>query len=87
MIRDASVWTSRRRRLSSRCARRYADHVLISSDFSHGVSMKKNGGPGIAMSVTIFEPMLRKAGLPQAIIRAIRSDNTRRFLAFVPGPA
>jgi phosphotriesterase-related protein len=69
------------------CEAGYADHVLISSDFSHGVSMKKNGGPGIAMSVTIFEPMLRKAGLPQAAIRAIRSDNTRRFLAFVPRPA
>ena len=34
------------------CEAGYADHVLISSDFSHGVSMKKNGGPGIAMSVT-----------------------------------
>ena len=69
------------------CEAGYADHVLISSDFSFFLSMKKNGGPGIAMSVTIFEPMLRKAGLPQATIRAIRSDNTRRFLAFVPRPA
>jgi phosphotriesterase-related protein len=61
-----------------------ADHVLISSDFSHAEDLKKHGGPGFAKAATVFGPMLRKAGLSETILRAILVDNPRRFLAFVP---
>jgi phosphotriesterase-related protein len=62
----------------------YADRVLISSDFAVANSLKKNGGPGIAQAVTVFGPMLSKAGLPDALLHRILVDNPRRFLAFVP---
>lgn len=62
----------------------YADHVLLSSDFYNGRSLKKNGGPGIAQTVTVFAPMLLKAGMSDAMLKSILVDNSRRFLAFVP---
>jgi phosphotriesterase-related protein len=62
----------------------YASHVLLSSDFYSGRSLKKNGGPGIAQTVTVFGPMLLKAGMPEAMLKSILVDNSRRFLAFVP---
>ena len=62
----------------------YADHLLLSSDFSQGRSLKKNGGPGIAQTVTVFGPMLLKAGVSEATLRRVLVDNPRRFLAFVP---
>jgi phosphotriesterase-related protein len=62
----------------------YADRVLISSDFAVPNSLKKNGGAGIAQAVTVFGPMLSKAGLPDATLHRILVDNPRRFLAFVP---
>jgi phosphotriesterase-related protein len=63
----------------------YVDHVLLSSDFAVAGSLKKNGGAGIAQTVTVFGPMLIKAGLPPALLHRILVDNPRRFLAFVPG--
>ena len=62
----------------------YADHVLISSDFSFAQDLKKNGGPGFGKAATVFGPMLLEAGLPEATLHAILVDNPRRFLAFVP---
>jgi phosphotriesterase-related protein len=62
----------------------YADNVLISSDFYNGASTKKQGGPGIGQAWTVFAPLLRKAGMPEATLRQIMFDNPRRFLAFVP---
>ena len=62
----------------------YADHVLLSSDFSVANSLKKNGGAGIGQAATVFGPMLLKAGLPEALLHRILVDNPRRFLAFVP---
>ncbi|HEV3141860.1 MAG TPA: hypothetical protein VGY57_15145 [Vicinamibacterales bacterium] len=62
----------------------YADQLLLSSDFSNGRALKKNGGPGIAQTVTVFGPMLTKAGVSDATLRRILNDNSRRFLAFVP---
>lgn len=61
----------------------YVDQLLLSSDFSSGRSLKKNGGPGIAQTVTVFGPMLLKAGVDEATLRHILIDNSRRFLAFV----
>src|SRR5262249_40244007 len=62
----------------------YADRLLLSSDFSSGRALKKNGGPGIAPAGAVFAPMLTKAGVPEATVRKILVDNPRRFLAFVP---
>ncbi len=65
----------------------YVDQLLLSSDFSSGRSLKKNGGPGVAQTVTAFGPMLIKAGVSEATLRHILVDNPRRFLAFVPKPS
>src|SRR5262245_25408356 len=65
----------------------YADQLLLSSDFATGRALKKNGGAGIAQTVTVFGPMLLKAGVSEATLRHILVDNSRRFLAFVPKSA
>jgi phosphotriesterase-related protein len=65
----------------------YVDQLLLSSDFSSGRGLKKNGGPGIAQTVTVFGPMLVKAGVSEATLRHILVDNSRRFLSFVPKSA
>ena len=62
----------------------HADRVLLSSDFASARSLKKNGGAGLAQTVTVFGPMLLKAGLQAATLRGILEDNPRRFLAFAP---
>ena len=62
----------------------HADHLLLSSDFANGRALKKNGGPGIGLTVTAFAPMLTKAGVSAATLRRILVDNPRRFLAVVP---
>jgi len=62
----------------------HVDHLLLSSDFSNGRALKKNGGPGIALTVTQFVPMLAKAGVNEATLRKILVDNPRRFLAVTP---
>ena len=62
----------------------YADQLLLSSDFSTGRALKRNGGPGIAQTATVFGPMLLKAGVDEATLRRVLVDNPRRFLAHVP---
>ena len=62
----------------------HADRVLLSSDFATPRALKARGGPGLAQTATVFAPMLRAAGLPQATLDAILRDNPRRFLAFAP---
>jgi phosphotriesterase-related protein len=62
----------------------YANHLLLSSDFYSQAALKRNGGPGLAQTATVFGPMLVKAGLPEATLRQILVDNPRRFLAVVP---
>jgi phosphotriesterase-related protein len=62
----------------------YVDHVMIASDFYSGRSLKKNGGPGIAQAVTVFGPMLIKAGMKEDTLRRIFVDNAQRFLAYAP---
>jgi len=62
----------------------HVDQLLLSSDFATGRALKKNGGPGIAQTVTVFGPMLLKAGVSQETLRHVLVDNSRRFLAFVP---
>jgi predicted metal-dependent phosphotriesterase family hydrolase len=62
----------------------HVDHLLLSSDFANGRALKKNGGRGIAQTVSAFGPMLLKAGVSEATLRHILVDNPRRLLAFVP---
>lgn len=62
----------------------HTDRLLLSSDFATGRALKKNGGPGIAQTVTAFAPTLAKAGVSETVLRGILHDNPRRFLAFVP---
>ena len=60
------------------------DRLLLSSDFYSDRALKKNGGPGLAQTATVFGPMLLKAGMNEAALRGILIDNPRRFLSFVP---
>jgi phosphotriesterase-related protein len=62
----------------------YVEHVLISSDFYNENSLKKKGGGGVGQAVTVFAPMLLKAGLKRDWLDHILIENPRRFLAFVP---
>lgn len=62
----------------------YADKLLLSSDFSSSNALKKNGGPGLSQTASVFGPMLIKAGMTEAMLRRILVDNPRRFLAFTP---
>src|SRR6185436_17602349 len=62
----------------------YVDNLLLSSDFFSANSLKKNGGGGLAQTVTVFGKMLLEAGVKQETLHAILFDNPRRFLAFVP---
>jgi phosphotriesterase-related protein len=68
------------------------DHVLLSSDFPGWRNTKPwvptlEEGFGWERTLTVFVPMLRKAGVPQATIQKILVENSRRFLAFVPAAA
>lgn len=62
----------------------YANKLLLASDFSNARGLKKNGGGGLGQAVTVFAPMLLKAGMPEATLKSILNDNSRQFLAFVP---
>lgn len=62
----------------------YADKLLFSSDFSFASDLKRSGGAGYAMTVTVFGPKLRQAGITQKTLHGILVDNPRRLLAFIP---
>ena len=62
----------------------HASKLLLASDFSSPRGLKKNGGGGFGQAVTVFAPMLLKAGMPEAMLKSILVDNSRSFLAFVP---
>ena len=62
----------------------HSDRVLLASDFSDARLLKRNGGPGLAVTLTSFVPKLRQAWINDATIRALTVDNPRRLLAFVP---
>ena len=61
-----------------------AHKLLFSSDFSFASELKRSGGAGYAMTVSVFGPKLRAAGVTQSTLQGILVDNPRRFLAFVP---
>jgi predicted metal-dependent phosphotriesterase family hydrolase len=62
----------------------YANNIMLSSDFSSEAQTKSKGGPGYAKTLTVFVPMLLKAGMKEETVRGFLLDNSRRFLAFVP---
>ena len=62
----------------------HANKILLASDFSNARGLKKNGGGGLGQALTVFAPMLSKAGMPDATLKMILNDNPRQFLAFVP---
>ena len=62
----------------------HANKILLASDFSNARGLKKNGGGGLGQAVTVFAPMLLKAGMPEATLKSILNDNPRHFLAFGP---
>lgn len=62
----------------------FADKILLASDFSNPRGLKKNGGGGLGQAVTVFAPMLLKAGMSEAMLKSILVDNSRAFLAFAP---
>jgi phosphotriesterase-related protein len=62
----------------------YEHKLLFSSDFSFASDLKRSGGAGYAMTVTVLGPKLRKAGVAQSTLHGILVDNPRRFLAFIP---
>ena len=61
-----------------------AERVLLSSDFASAKYLRRNGGPGIDMTITNFVPRLRRAGVTDATLRTLLVDNPRRVLTFVP---
>jgi phosphotriesterase-related protein len=62
----------------------YADRLLFSSDLSFASELKRSGGAGYAMTVSVFGPKLLKAGVAQSTLHGILVDNPRRLLAFIP---
>jgi phosphotriesterase-related protein len=62
----------------------HVDKVCLSSDFSNGKYLRKNGGPGIAMLMTTMVPRLRQAGVSDATLHQMLVENPRRALAFIP---
>lgn len=62
----------------------YADRLILSSDFAVENKTKRAGGPGYAITLTVFVPKLRAAGVKDDVLHGVMHDNPRRLLAFVP---
>lgn len=60
------------------------ERVLLSSDFAFAKYLRRNGGPGIDMTITNFVPRLRRAGVTDATLHTLLVENPRRVLTFVP---
>jgi predicted metal-dependent phosphotriesterase family hydrolase len=61
-----------------------ANRICLSSDFASERNLRKNGGPGIDMTITDFVPRLRRAGVDEATLRTMLVENPRRVLSFTP---
>jgi predicted metal-dependent phosphotriesterase family hydrolase len=62
----------------------FEDQILLSSDFASDPETKANGGAGYSSVSMVFLPKLRYAGVKEATITKIMTDNPKRFLAFAP---
>jgi len=60
----------------------HIDRLLLSSDYNF--TARSDVRPGYGITLTVFAPKLRKAGVTDEMLRRITIDNPRRFLAFVP---
>jgi len=60
----------------------YEDRLLLSADYNF--TARSAARPGYAVTLTMFAPKLRQAGVTEGTLRRITIDNPRRFLAFVP---
>jgi phosphotriesterase-related protein len=60
----------------------HLDRLLLSSDYNF--TARSEARPGYGITLTVFAPKLRKAGVTDEMLRTITVDNPRRFLAFVP---
>jgi len=60
----------------------YIDRLLLSSDYNF--TARSDARPGYGITLTVFAPKLRKAGVTDEMLRRMTIDNPRRFLAFVP---
>ena len=60
----------------------YADRLLLSADYNF--TARSAARPDYAVTLTMFAPKLRKAGVTEELLRRITVDNPRRLLAFVP---
>ena len=65
----------------------FEDRIFLSSDFANAKYLRKNGGPGIDMTVTTFVPRLRRGGVSDKTLHRILVENPRRLLSFVPKTA
>lgn len=59
----------------------YVDRLLLSADYNF--TARSAARPGYAVTLTMFVPKLRTAGVTDEMLRTITIDNPRRFLAFV----
>ena len=62
----------------------YAPNLLFASDFTGQRTLE---GPEYGKTVTVFMPLLQKAGVKDETLHSILVDNPKRFLAFVPTKA
>ncbi len=60
----------------------HADRLLLSADYNF--TARSAARPGYEVTLTMFAPKLRQAGVSEEMLRQITIDNPRRFLAFVP---
>lgn len=60
----------------------FGNKLILASDYNAAATPPK--GPAMERTVTVFVPLLRKAGIPEGVIRDLTVNNPRRVLAFVP---
>jgi phosphotriesterase-related protein len=60
------------------------NRICLSADFASQKYLRKQGGPGIDMTITNFVPRLRRARVDDSTLRTILIENPRRLLSFVP---
>jgi predicted metal-dependent phosphotriesterase family hydrolase len=63
----------------------FEDRLLLSADYNF--TARSAARPGYGVTLTVFLPKLRAAGVSDAVLHRVTVDNPRRFLAFVPTTA
>ena len=58
--------------------------IFLAQDTARRRDLAGRGGRGYGRLVTEFLPMLRKAGVDEASIKAMTEENPRSYLAFTP---